>query len=196
MYKHSKLFAVIAFVGLTGFLFPDANEEVAQFLRDTRTQENRSHKPDLPPKPELQPYVPVKYTGENKDPFVLQNFVIDATITPDDSSPEYTKAEEECKSAECADAAPDFTRPKYFLEEYDLESLNMVGTMRDRNHAMTVLISTPNEGIQKTRVGEFMGRNYGQIIGIHGDHIVIQEKYKVPRGWQNRVVTKKLTIKD
>lgn len=196
MYRHSKLFAVIAFVGLTGFLFPDAREEVAQYLRDTRTQVAKNHKPDLPPKPQLFPYQPFKYTGENKDPFVLQGFVIDAQIQPDDNSVEAVRADEKCNSNECADAAPDFTRPKYFLEEYELDSLNMVGTLRDRNHAMTVLISTPNEGVQKTRIGEFMGKNYGQIVGIHNDHIVIQEKYKVPRGWQNRVVTKKLTIKD
>ena len=107
MYKHSKLFAVIAFVSLTGFWFPDANDDVAQFLRNTRDQQSRSQKPDLPPKPELQPYVPVKYTGENKDPFVLQNFVIDATMTPDDSSSEVVRAEEKCNSTECSDAAPE-----------------------------------------------------------------------------------------
>ena len=35
--------------------------------------------------------------------------------------------------------------------------------------------------------GEYMGKNNGLIVSIKTDHIVIREKQKVPRGWQNRM---------
>jgi len=33
--------------------------------------------------------------------------------------------------------------------------------------------------------GEYIGKNNGLIISIKPDHVMVREKYRVPRGWQN-----------
>ena len=80
----------------------------------------------------------------------------------------------------------------YFLEDYELDELSMVGTVKNAANQNRVLIKTPNAGVMETTIGEFIGRNNGQVISIHPDHIVIREKYKVPRGWQDRTTTLEL----
>jgi type IV pilus assembly protein PilP len=66
--------------------------------------------------------------------------------------------------------APDPNRPKYPLEKYPLTDLNMVGTMT-KDGTLWALIRTneepPKPGLLfRTRVGEYMGPDNGQIVEI------------------------------
>lgn len=188
--KNTLLIATIvaSYIGLTGFIFGDAESEVGDFVRQVKAQTKPSANLDLAPLPEARPYVAYQYNSGNADPFKLRPFVSDAS----DSSAAGTLAQQnECNSSECSASAPVPHTP-YYLENYELDSLTMTGTVLSPNKQIVALIKTPNSGIQEARVGEYIGRNNGLILSIKPDHIVIQEKYKVPRGWQDRMATLEL----
>lgn len=181
IYKGSIL--LVSFVSLTGFIFGDPEAEVNQFINETQNTLKAGHKVKLPPMPVYQDYKPYLYQAGEADPFKLKPFVTDVKSS---NNPEA----QPCKTADCGDPAPNPHIP-YFLENYDISSLRMMGVL-NKNNVMTVLIRTPDAGIQEAKVGEYIGRNNGLILSIKPDHIVVQEKYKVPRGWQNRMTTLEL----
>lgn len=186
--KNTLLIATIAasYIGLTGFIFGDAESEVGDFVRQVKSQTKPSTNLDLAPLPEARPYVAYQYNSGNADPFKLRPFVSDAS-----NNSEGVPTQNECNSSECSASAPVPHIP-YYLENYELDSLMMTGTVLSPNKQIVALIKTPNSGIQEARVGEYIGRNNGLILSIKPDHIVIQEKYKVPRGWQDRMATLEL----
>lgn len=176
---------MVSYFGLTGFLFSDAESEVGNFISQTKAQTKPSVKLDLLPVPESKPYEAYQYMAGNADPFKLKSFVSEVS---DDTT---AVVSSECNSSVCSASAPVPHIP-YYLENFELSSLTMTGTMLSKNKQIIALIRTPNSGIQEAKVGEYIGRNNGLILSIKPDHIVIQEKYKVPRGWQDRMATLEL----
>ncbi|SUO97299.1 pilus assembly protein PilP [Suttonella ornithocola] len=179
-----KLLLIPSYLMLSGFLLESPQEEVGQFIRNTQNQMKASHRVDLPPIPNIPTYQPFEYQGGSLDPFKLKPFVTDAAV---DLKPEA----QTCESADCGDPPPMPHEP-YFLEGFDLDKLRMVGTVVDGKKRQSVLIATPDAGVTEAKVGEYLGKNNGRIMSIYPDHIVIQEKQKVPRGWQNRMTTLEL----
>lgn len=177
------LLCTFSYLGLTGFLFPDAQQDVAQYMRQVQEQKKASHKVELPSIPELPPYQPFVYQAGDADPYALKPFVLDVASSDDEQG--------ECDSADCGDGPPAPHAP-FFLENYELDELTMVGTMMSPNNQRVVLIQTPDSGIVKTKVGEYIGRNNGLIQTIDLDHVVVREKRKVPRGWQNQMAIMEL----
>lgn len=177
---------VSSYLGITGFVFGDAESDASDFLRQVKAQTKPSANLDLSPLPEVKPYEAYEYKGGIEDPFKLKPFVVE--ISKETGAP---LAEAECNSSECSASAPVAHTP-YYLESFELSFLQMTGTMLSPNKQIIALVKTPNSGIQEARVGEYIGRNHGLIKSIKPDHIVIQEKYKVPRGWQDRTVTLEL----
>ncbi|MFT6387407.1 MAG: type IV pilus assembly protein PilP [Cellvibrionaceae bacterium] len=80
---------------------------------------------------------------------------------------------------------PDATRKKERLEQYDLSSLNMVGTLR-KDGALWVLISDPDGSIERVRSGNHVGRNNGKIINLTEDKIDLIEIVASGEGWLER----------
>ena len=154
---------VSSYLGITGFVFGDAESDASDFLRQVKAQTKPSANLDLSPLPEVKPYEAYEYKGGIEDPFKLKPFVVE--ISKETGAP---------------------------LAEAECYSLQMTGTMLSPNKQIIALVKTPNSGIQEARVGEYIGRNHGLIKSIKPDHIVIEEKYKVPRGWQDRTVTLEL----
>lgn len=69
---------------------------------------------------------------------------------------------------------PDLNRRKELLENYPLDGLYMVGTyMQDDNY--WGLIEDPEGAIHRVSVSEHVGQNYGEIIAIHEDQIIVSE---------------------
>lgn len=168
----------LSVICLTGFFFGNPQSDAGRFFETTNSQIKGSHKIDLPPMPEVQPYEPFVYKGASSDPFKLQEFVKNAASV---STPE----NQVCESAECG-ATPPVPHKPYILESYELSQLRMVGTVSDPKKGRTVLIQTPDVGIIETRVGEYIGKNNGLILSITPSEVTIQEKIEVPRGWQDR----------
>jgi len=70
---------------------------------------------------------------------------------------------------------PDFSRIKEDLESFPLDALKMVGTVK--TDQLWGLVRS-EEGIQKVKVGNYMGKNHGKIIQISTMEIKLEEIVK------------------
>ncbi len=61
---------------------------------------------------------------------------------------------------------PDLNRPPQFLEQFALESLLMRGTIHNLKGPLFGLIEDPQGGVMRVQVGNYIGKNYGRIVGI------------------------------
>lgn len=69
---------------------------------------------------------------------------------------------------------PDFNRPKERLEEFPLDALKMVGTLKKQNK-MTGVVKDPEGGMHRVVVGNRIGQNFGVIKGVTEAGLEIQE---------------------
>ncbi|MCL2589870.1 MAG: pilus assembly protein PilP [Betaproteobacteria bacterium] len=77
------------------------------------------------------------------------------------------------------------------LEAYPLESLKMVGVL-GKGKSINALIQA-DKVLYRVHVGNFMGRNYGNIISINQDFIELQELIEdLNEGWIERITTMRL----
>lgn len=87
---------------------------------------------------------------------------------------------------------PDFTRPREYLERFPLESLQMVGSIARPGGALEVLIRDPAGQVNRIRVGNHMGKNFGRVIEVSETSVGVMEI--VPDG-QDGWVERSRTIK-
>lgn len=72
------------------------------------------------------------------------------------------------------------------LEEFELDSLNMVGTLEDGSE-LWAIVRDADGIVHRVSVGNYMGRNIGKITNIYEDHIELREIIKDSQGrWQER----------
>ncbi|QPK62530.1 pilus assembly protein PilP [Methylomonas sp. LL1] len=69
---------------------------------------------------------------------------------------------------------PDTERRKEELEAFSLDTLRMVGTLKDQQ-GLWGLVKAKDGTIHSVRVGNHMGQNYGKIIRILEDKIELME---------------------
>lgn len=69
---------------------------------------------------------------------------------------------------------PDTERRKEELEAYPLDSLRMMGTLRDQK-GLWGLVKAKDGTIHSVQVGNHMGQNYGKIVRILEDKIELME---------------------
>lgn len=92
---------------------------------------------------------------------------------------------------------PDMDRPKEALEDFSIETLAMVGTIRREDQSLNALIQDGKSGIQRVRIGNFMGKNHGKIINITHQQIDLIEL--IPDGsdgWVERPRTVVMSSED
>lgn len=80
---------------------------------------------------------------------------------------------------------PDMNRPKEPLESYSLDSLKMVGSF-NKGKTKWALISTKDEKVIPVTLGNYIGKNFGEITGIDDSEVTIEETVKGPDGWTKR----------
>ncbi|QQK65349.1 pilus assembly protein PilP [Cobetia sp. cqz5-12] len=115
---------------------------------------------ELPPQPE---YHPVTYDmADARSPFQSR----------------LPEPEEELTAVDNG-VRPDLDRPREPLEAWPMEQLSMVGTL-DVDGARSALILTPEQEVQRVRVGNHMGSNFGRITRIGDTQIDMVEI--VPNG--------------
>lgn len=73
---------------------------------------------------------------------------------------------------------PNMDRRKENLEGYDLTELSLVGTMEQ--DTIWALIRSPDGEIHRVQSGNYMGKNYGEILTISDVKVTLQET--VPDG--------------
>jgi len=72
------------------------------------------------------------------------------------------------------DIKPDEHRAKQFLEGFSIDSFEMVGTLSN-SHALYALLNTAADGVQRVKVGDYLGLNHGRIVQIDADRIDVVE---------------------
>ena len=69
---------------------------------------------------------------------------------------------------------PDLTRPKQYLEQFNVIDLKMVGTL-NRPGEFYALVKEPTGGVHRAQIGDYLGQNYGKITGINETQIELTE---------------------
>lgn len=142
------------------------NKDLEQYVTDIKSRQ----KTPIEPLPEIKSVEPFIFSPENlRNPFVAT---------------EKTQELDENKIEN--GIRPDTTRPKEELESYELDSLRMVGTV-NQNQLLWGLVRAVDGTIHRIRVGNHMGRNFGQIIRIKEDQIELLEIVPdSPGTWRER----------
>ena len=82
---------------------------------------------------------------------------------------------------------PDFDRPREFLEQFTLDSLQMVGRL-ERGGTFWSLMRDPQGGIHRVSPGNFLGRDHGRITDMGETFIAVIEIVTdgTAEGWVER----------
>jgi len=110
----------------------------------------------IPPLPEVKPYEPFTYNAYDlTDPFKPRRI-------------------EPPKSTGKGGIQPDLNRPREALEAFPLENLTMVGTLQQKNRYYA-LVKTPDKALYRVTSGNYLGQNFGRIVGITETDIKLKE---------------------
>jgi type IV pilus assembly protein PilP len=124
--------------------------------------------PPLDPLPVMQQFEQFEYSAQSlRDPF-------STAFAPGSSA---------------AGPRPDDGRRKQALEQFPLDSLDMVGTIGGRG-ALVALVMGPDKVTQRVVSGNYMGQSDGRVTGVFEDRIELVEL--VPDGaggWLERPAT-------
>ena len=150
--------------------------ESHQDLRAWMAEQGKNARGRVDPLPQIRPYEP---------------FVYNAFDLPDPFKP---RKIEPTKSG--SKLAPDLTRRREPLEAYPLESLNMVGTL-GKGKDTYALIRTPEKDVYQVAQGNYLGQNFGVIVGISENEVRLKELVQDGSGdWTERTGTLQLQQAD
>ena len=150
--------------------------ESHQDLRAWMADQGKGARGKLDPLPQIRPY----------DPFAYNAFDLPDPFKPRKIEP--TKG--------VSKLAPDLTRRKEPLEAYPLESLNMVGTLQ-KDKAVFALVRTPDRDLYQVRTGNYMGQNFGVVVGVTDGEVKLRELVQDGAGdWTERSSTLQLIQAD
>ena len=168
------LLLLLALVAMSGCVSRDISD-LEQWTQDVLSRPGGR----IQPLPEIQPYEAYAYKSsadDARDPFTAfyRQAPKDEVVKNDDAglTKEMKREIDE--------------RNREELEQYELDSLRMVGTLdnADENWA---IISDPDRTVHRVKVGNYMGRNIGKIINIFEDRIELREIVQDSNGrWDER----------
>ena len=114
----------------------------------------------IEPIPPVKSYTPYEYAGfDGRDPFMQST----SEGSDDERSDKGTGG-----------PRPDFERPKEYLERYELDTLSMVGTFR-KEGSYWALVRDPEGVIHRVPVGDYIGKNHGQVVDIGDTEVDLSE---------------------
>ena len=110
----------------------------------------------IPPLPDVKPYEPFAYNAYDlTDPFKSRKI-------------------EPPKTTAKGGIQPDFNRQREALEAFPLENLAMVGTLQQKGQVFA-LVRAPDKGLYRVSSGNYLGQNFGKIVGITETDIKLKE---------------------
>ena len=124
--------------------------------------EKAKHKPGVEPLPPLEPY---------------DNFVYEASHLREPFENTLHAQQEPAKTApgkSNSGLAPDPNRPREPLESFPLDALRMVGTLEQDGQTWAI-IQAPDNTVTRSSRGDYLGQNYGRIVGIEEYSINLNE---------------------
>lgn len=148
------------------------HEDIKQWMAES----SRDLKGKAPPLPELKPFPIVSYEGmQGSDPF------------------SDTRLEPEKKDGSGVNM-PDFNRPKEQLESYPLESLSYVGIVSKGKSKSRHGLVLADGVVFPVGVGNYLGQNFGRIVAITDNEIVLKEILQDPSGQTAEWVEREATL--
>ena len=175
-FEHQLLRILIVTTGmflLSGCVSRDMSDLEA-FVADMNSRKSGR----IDPLPEIKPYEAYAYKGAaegKRDPF----------------DPFYEKRQEQSEEVADAGLTKEMeieiqNRNREELEQFELDSLAMVGTLQDTKENWGI-IRDPDGVVHRVKVGNYMGRNIGKIVNIFEDQIELREIVKNNDGrWEER----------
>jgi type IV pilus assembly protein PilP len=134
----------------------------------------------IEPLPEIKPYEAYAYQSGQvnaSDPFKLFYVVNKPEIT-DESVVDDGLTEEMEREIR--------NRNREELEQFELDSLRMVGTIDNENNNWAIVLD-PNGVVHRVSVGNYIGANIGKIVNIYEDRIDLREIVQDSNGrWEER----------
>jgi type IV pilus assembly protein PilP len=122
-------------------------------------------KEDIPPVPVMEPYKTFVYAAaELREPFTPTVIEI-----PEEDEPVIDNG-----------IKPNEHRQKEVLEEFELSSLSLMGTLEQ--DSLWALIRSPDGVIHRVKQGNYIGKNHGKIIAIMDSSLTILEIVKEIKG--------------
>lgn len=113
----------------------------------------------IPPIPPVKTYTPYEYEGiAGRNPF----------------RPSITEGSDDVRSTNGTGPRPDFDRPQEYLERYELDTLAMVGTF-SKEESYWALVRDPEGIIHRVPVGDYIGKNHGQVVDISSTQVGLSE---------------------
>ena len=151
-------------------------QDAAEFVAAVKQEVNAK----IVPLPEIQEYKSVEYD-------------VSAMRNPFQPSPEFLANTEADKVAVAttdgvvAQSRPDIDRPKELLENYSLDSINMVGAIR-KGTTVWAIVKDKTGVIHRVSIGSYLGENSGCIEKITEKSIEVKEIVADGQGgWSERV---------
>ena len=142
--------------------------DIDRFMAETRAKPRGV----VEPLPEFKAYEAFSYsTSDKRSPFEPP---VDVQLTMVDQQPQ-------------SDIEPDLDRPKEVLENFTISELKMVGTLSSGGEKLFALVKDSGGGVHRVRAGNYVGRNYGRIIGVSESRLELIEIVPNGRGgWVER----------
>jgi type IV pilus assembly protein PilP len=86
----------------------------------------------------------------------------------------FVPTEPERVAGQAAGIGPDQNRPREFLEQEPLDSLTMVGTLRNSRGDFG-LVQDGEGRVHRVTIGNYLGQNHGRIMSITDSEILLDE---------------------
>jgi len=160
-------------IAIAGFVLVGCvQEDPLVDLRDYVAEIDARPSGTIPPPPEFASFEFVSYTASGeRSPFEM---------------PRPLELETEESESPRSNVRPDTDRVPEYLESYRIETLTMVGTLAGLQEGdLWGLVRDGDGEIHRVQVGNYMGRNHGEIISISETQIDLIEI--VPSGQDNWV---------
>ncbi len=164
---------VCALLGLGGCVSGDISD-LDEYAQDVLLRPGGR----IEPIPEIKPYEAYAYQSgalNARDPFRLFFQKDEDALVEEQDSGLTKEMEDEIKH-----------RNKEELEQFELDSLRMVGTMENEDFQWGIILD-PDGAVHRIRVGNYMGRNTGKILNVFEDRIEVREIIRNSQGrWEER----------
>lgn len=162
---------LMAFVVLLAGCGEGRHDDVRRWMNES----SRDLRGKVPPLPELKPFPVVSYdAGDQPDPFNI------GRVNPEKKDSGANK--------------PDFERPREPLEGYPLESLNFIGLVtKSRSGTQYALIQVDGV-VHQAGLGNYLGQNFGRIIGIRENEVLLVETVQDPTGQSAEWVEREMAL--
>ncbi len=143
----------------------DEHQDIKAWMQES----SKDIKGRIPPLPEIKPFPIVSYEGEDLiDPFSPNKIVSDRKL-----------------SAGQGGLQPDLNRYREPLESFPLESLKMVGVLKEKGRMQAIIQADKN--VYTVHAGNYMGQNFGMITRISDAEVQLRELVQDPNNdWVER----------